>query len=68
MELTIKRAPNGYRIGDSHQRSEFTDREVELMRQLRDGGMGIEAIAERFGATKGYVWKICTFQLRRGGR
>jgi hypothetical protein len=32
MELAIKRGDNGYRVGDSHHRSDFTDHEVELMR------------------------------------
>jgi hypothetical protein len=68
MELTVKRGDNGYRIGDSHHRSGFTDHEVELMRKLRDFGLKVEEIARRFEATKGYVSKVCNFQIRRGGR
>jgi hypothetical protein len=68
MELAIKRGDNGYRVGDSHHRSDFTDHEVELMRKLRDARVKVEDIARRMGATKGYVSKVCNFQIRRGGR
>jgi hypothetical protein len=66
MELAIKRGVNGYRIGDSHHRAELTDHEVELMRQLRDGGMRVAELARRFDRSKGYVSKVCNFALRRG--
>jgi hypothetical protein len=68
MELTIKRAPNGYRIGESHHRSDLTDHEVELMRQMCEAGEKLEAIAAAFEKTKGYVSKVCNFRIRRGGR
>lgn len=68
MELTVKRGMNGYRVGDSHHRSEYTDHEVELMRKLCDARTPVEEIARRFGATKGYVSKVCNFVIRRGGR
>ncbi len=55
----------GKRIGDSHGRAVFTDHEVELMRQLREGGMKLKEIAEKFETTKGHVSRICNY-TRRG--
>jgi hypothetical protein len=68
MDMAIKRGANGYRIGDSHHRSEFTDHEIELMRRLRDARHKVDDIAAWFGATKGYVSKVCSYRIRRGGR
>jgi hypothetical protein len=65
MELAIKRGDNGYRISDSHQRAEYTDHEVELMRQLRAAKMKVKDIARRFDASPGYVSRVCSFKLRR---
>lgn len=66
MDLTIKRGANGYRLGDSHHRSEFTDHEIELMRQLREARCKLDDIAAWFGTRKGYVSKVCNFRIRRG--
>jgi hypothetical protein len=66
MELTVKRGANGYRIGDSHQRAELTDQEVERMRRLREQGVKVSDLQRMFEVTKGYVSKVCNFHLRRG--
>lgn len=66
MELTVKRGANGYRIGDSHHRAELTDREVELMRRLREQGLKTDELVRIFEVTKGYVSKVCNFHIRRG--
>jgi uncharacterized membrane protein len=68
MELTIKRGANGYRIGDSHHRAELTDHEVELARQLREGGMKLPELARKFGMSKSHMSRLVRFLRRQGGR
>lgn len=58
MIFPVKRGRNGYRVGDSHHNARLTDHEVEVMRQLRSGGMRVRDIARKFGVTKGYVSKV----------
>jgi hypothetical protein len=68
MELTIKRGANGYRIGDSHHRSALTDHEVELARQLREGGMKLAVLARKFDVSKPYMSRLCRFLRRQASR
>lgn len=65
MALPVKRNANGYRIGDSHQHSRYSDHEIELVRQLRANGMRPKLIAAKTGMSKGYVSKILR-HLARG--
>jgi DNA-binding CsgD family transcriptional regulator len=64
MPLPVKRNQNGYRIGQSHQRSRYTDHEVELVRQLATGGMRARDIAAKMGMSKGHVSKILRYLAR----
>lgn len=66
MELTVKRGTNGYRIGDSHQRADLTDHEIELMRRMHDKGAGPNQLARLFDVSRTHAWRIVTFRARRG--
>ena len=61
--LAIKRTWRGL-VGDSNPHAKFSDTEVELMRQLFDGGMRVSDIAQKFDCTKGYVSKVCSYGIR----
>lgn len=49
----------GNRIGEDHQRAKLTDREVELIRQLRRDGWTLGEIARKFEVSKPTVQGIC---------
>lgn len=55
----------GRRIGESHQNTSLTDHDVELILALRDEGLTLSEIAEKFEVSKGCVWKI-VHGYRRG--
>lgn len=55
---------NGKRIGDSHGRAKLSDHEVELIRRMREEGLGTVAIAKKFGISKGWVSKVCRYLWR----
>jgi len=62
---------NGRRVGEHHHRSEFTDDEIELIRQLRelrnpDGThqWTLKAIADAFETSKGFVHDLCSMRRR----
>lgn len=65
MNLPVKRADNGYRIGDSHHNAKLTDHEIELARQLRAEGMAVAEIARKLGISKGYASKVLRHLHRR---
>lgn len=54
----------GYRLGEMHQNADLTDREVELVRQLREQGMKIRELAEKFEISEGYVKKLTSYRAR----
>lgn len=54
----------GMRIGQDHQKAILTDRDVELMRQLHDGGMSLSRLAIKFECSKTEVWNICNYKCR----
>jgi len=62
--MLIKFGKHGDRVGDSNPRAKYSDAEVEVMRQLREEGMPVREIAEKFECTKGYVSKVCNYQIR----
>ena len=64
MNQPVKRNENGYRIGESHHRAKLTDREIELARQLHDGGMSVTDVANKMDISKGYASKILSHRQR----
>lgn len=46
------------RIGSSHPNAKLTDEEVDQIHELREEGMSLSALAQRFGVGKAAVWKI----------
>lgn len=54
----------GIRIGQDHQRAVLSDTEVELMRQLAEGGMAYSELARMFEVSKYTVGRICRYERR----
>lgn len=52
------------KIGQDHHRAKLTDRDVELIRQLHDGGMTYAEIARKFEVSRSLVGRICRFERR----
>ena len=50
--------------GQMHWRAKLTDQEVELIRQLHEGGMGVTAIARKFEVSKSHVSRITRYLAR----
>ena len=48
----------GRRIGEDHPRAVLSDREVDLVLELHEGGMGISELARTMEVSKGCIWKI----------
>lgn len=55
---------SGHRIGESHPRAKLTDHEVDLLVQLREEGMGVNELAEKFEVHRTHVWRIFTGRKR----
>lgn len=49
----------GRRFGQRHHRAKLTDRDVELMLQLRGQGWSCAQIARKFEVSRGHAWRIC---------
>ncbi len=54
----------GCRIGETHPRAKLSDEDVELVFALRDEGLTLALIAQKFDVTKGAIWKILTGRRR----
>lgn len=54
----------GMRIGQDHPRAKLTDHEVDLIRDLFDGGMSVSEISRKFEIPKSYAWDICHYNVR----
>lgn len=54
----------GLRVGQDHQRAKVTNREVELIRQLREDGMSYRVLASKFELSTSTLWAICNFVKR----
>ena len=54
----------GWRTGERHQKARLSDQDVELMRQLREGGMTYREIAEKFECSLWTVRSIVTYASR----
>lgn len=55
---------DGNRIGETHQNSKLTDHDVDLIRELAEGGMPQQLIAEKFEVSKSTISMICSYQRR----
>ncbi|MDP2024541.1 MAG: hypothetical protein Q8L16_26960 [Hydrogenophaga sp.] len=54
----------GYRVGQWNQSAKFSDRVVELVRQLRDQGMTYPQIVEKMEMSYWTVGRICRHERR----
>lgn len=55
---------HGQPIGEDHPRSLYSNRDIELMRQLYEQGVGPSEIARKFDAKKRFVIKVVKYQAR----
>lgn len=54
----------GLRIGENHPRALISDHDVELIRELAEGGMPYAEIAAKFEISKFTVGRICRYERR----
>lgn len=52
------------RIGECHQRAKYTDRDVELTRQLYEGGLGYKLVARKMEMPIRTVRDIVSYRKR----
>jgi DNA-directed RNA polymerase sigma subunit (sigma70/sigma32) len=64
--VMIAMSETGHRVGQDHQRSHLTDREIELIRQLRNYPhcMTYQEIGDKFDISKSHARQICLFKRR----
>ena len=55
---------HGLRIGENHPRALISDHDVELIRELAEGGMRYAEIAAKFEISKVTVGRICRYERR----
>lgn len=58
--IVVPVSARGQRIGQYHQCAKLTDREVELLLQMRESGLGWRKLSAKFGISCTAVKKICT--------
>ena len=61
---TVAINDKGLRIGEDHQRAKLTNKEVELIRELREEGLTYKSIADKFEIAKTTVAQICRYERR----
>ena len=49
---------NGRRIGEGHPQAKLKDEDIDLIFALREEGLSLSAIAEKFDVQKPAIWKI----------
>lgn len=54
----------GNRVGEDHPRAHLSNHEVDLIRDLAEGGMAQRMIAEKFEISRGTVSDIVRFRRR----
>ena len=64
MVKTVGVNERGYRVGQWNQFARFSDRVVEQVRLLRDGGMTYPAIAEKMEMSIHTVGRVCRHERR----
>lgn len=62
--MKIQISDQGKRCGESHGRAKLTDHEVDLIFELREGGMSAKEIAVKFDISKRYVYKLLNHERR----
>lgn len=60
----IQRTDQGYRCGQHHHNSRYTDVVVNQVRDLQDSGLGWRRIARQLGLKPDWVKQVCAFRLR----
>lgn len=55
---------NGWRVGGTHHNAKLTDHDVELIRQLHEGGMKCSEIARKFECSRQNISKIVNYDSR----
>lgn len=48
----------GRRIGEGHQNAKLSDADVDLAFELREAGLSLREIGEKFGVQKAAIWKM----------
>lgn len=66
MVETVPRAGKwkGFPKGEAHPRARLTDHEVELIRQLREQGMSLSKLADKFETYTSTIKGICDYKRR----
>lgn len=54
----------GKPLGEAHGRAKITDREVELIRELHERGLGYRKLAFKFEISRSHVRRIVFFEGR----
>jgi transcriptional regulator len=62
--ITVGVNEKGVRVGEDHQRATLTDHDVELMRQLREEGLGYKRLAKMFDTSVRNVRDIVNYKRR----
>ncbi|CUJ71747.1 MULTISPECIES: hypothetical protein [Achromobacter] len=62
--ITVGVNEKGLRVGEDHQRATLTDHDVELMRQLREEGIGYKRLAKMFDTSVRNVRDIVNYKRR----
>lgn len=62
--ITVGVNEKGLRVGEDHQRATLTDHDVELMRQLREEGIGYKRLAKIFDTSVRNVRDIVNYKRR----
>ena len=55
-----------HRVGESHHNAKLTDHDVELIRQLHEGGMKQKVIAKKFDCSPANISEIVNYRHRIG--
>jgi DNA-directed RNA polymerase specialized sigma subunit len=63
--LVARRAKTYVRISARHWQQKLDDHDVELIRALRDEGLALKEIAEKFEVSTAQVSRICRYVARR---
>lgn len=64
MDERVKKCKQGFRFGQDHGRAKLTDHEVELIRQLYDGGMTQSELVDKFEIAKSHVSRLVNYKQR----
>ncbi len=64
MKRTVAVNENGKRIGEDHHRAKLTNHEVELIREMHEGGWGYGRLAAKFDVAKSTIQYLCNGQRR----